>query len=158
MNSSRPPELIWPLKIQPRTKDKSKEKPRINLDICTKTNEASSSKGEDQVAKENKILQQIFIAFLHFCKRTLRFNENCVRTLFNPTKPGDILIHGWKDTFAFHAQMCANPKCNLYFLCLLVSQQKTETTKRQKTLLHYVNSFDCCIHEIRSRLPPRISF
>ena len=83
MNSSRPPELIWPLKIQPRTNPKkistSQNQNQVlkfykkNLDICTKTNEASSSKGEDQVAKENKILQKIFIAFLHFWKRTLRF-------------------------------------------------------------------------------------
>ena len=36
-----------------------------NLDICAKTNEAGSSKGKDEVTEENKILQQIFIAFLH---------------------------------------------------------------------------------------------
>ena len=47
---------------------KTETKSRQNLDVSAKTNEASSSKGKYQVTKENKILQQIFITFLHVWK------------------------------------------------------------------------------------------
>ena len=52
-----------------------------NLNICAEPNQASSSKGEYEVAKKNKILQQIFVTFLHFWNRAKNWRTEFISPL-----------------------------------------------------------------------------